>query len=272
MNILVTLNANYTRPLKVMLKSLFINSGEEQFHIYLMHSSLNRKEIASIKEHIEREGHHLTVINVKDHYFEDAPIIKHYTKEMYYRLLAHQFLPTKVEKILYLDPDILVINEIKTLYEYDISSYLFAAAEHERTSVKEVNKWRLMPYEIEGYYNSGVMLMNLPLLREKVKEQEIYEFVRLNRKKLILPDQDIINALYGKYILPIDEIRYNYDPRFYLYYKLKSNGKYDLNYIMHHTSIIHFCGKKKPWHDNYSGRFHALYKHYERKAYLLNTC
>lgn len=271
MNILVTLNANYIRPLNVMLKSLFLNNEEEQFHIYVMHSSLNAEDISSINESVEKEGHQLSVIDVQEHYFEDAPIIKHYTKEMYYRLLAHKFLPSNVNKILYLDPDILVINEIKTLYEYDISSYLFAAAEHKRASVKEVNKLRLKPYELTGYYNSGVMLMNVPFVREKVKENEIYEFVRVNRKKLILPDQDIINALYGKYIYPIDEIRYNFDPRFYLYHNLKSNGKYDLNYIMQHTSIIHFCGKKKPWHDNYSGRFHALYKHYEKKAYQ-NLC
>jgi lipopolysaccharide biosynthesis glycosyltransferase len=35
---------------------------------------------------------------------------------------------------------------------------------------------------------------------------------------------------------------------------------------MRHTSILHFCGKKKPWQENYSGKFHSLYKHYETLA------
>ncbi|WP_140321955.1 glycosyltransferase [Oceanobacillus rekensis] len=35
-------------------------------------------------------------------------------------------------------------------------------------------------------------------------------------------------------------------------------NKIDIDYIIRHTSIIHFCGKKKPWHKNYTGKFHAL--------------
>lgn len=266
MDILVTLNANYMHPLKVMLKSMFLNNEEESFHIYVMHSSLTSEEQSELRDFVNHEGHELTAVSVPKDSFKDAPVVKHYSKEMYYRLLAFKHLPEHLDKILYLDPDILVINEIRSLYDTDISNYLFAAAEHERASIKEVNKWRLMPYEIDGYYNSGVMLMNLRLQREQIDEAEIYKFVRKNKMKLILPDQDIMNALYGKRILPLDEIRCNYDPRFYLYHKLKSNGLYDMDYIIHHTSIIHFCGKKKPWHSNYSGRFHSLYKHYEKLA------
>ncbi len=32
------------------------------------------------------------------------------------------------------------------------------------------------------------------------------------------------------------------------------------------TVILHFCGKKKPWQKAYTGKFHALYKHYEKQA------
>ena len=88
-------------------------------------------------------------------------MLKHYSKEMYYRLLAFKFLPPEMDKILYLDPDLIVINPLRGLYDTDIDDYLFAAAFHDRVSVKEVNKLRLMPYEIAAYYNTGVMLMNL---------------------------------------------------------------------------------------------------------------
>ena len=48
MNILVTLNSNYLRPLKVMLKSLFLNNPGEKFTIYLMHSSLTDDELKDL--------------------------------------------------------------------------------------------------------------------------------------------------------------------------------------------------------------------------------
>lgn len=249
-----------------MLKSLFLNNPAEAFTVFVMHTSLTNEEIRGLSHFIEQNGHHLQEIKISHHYFEDAPLIKHYTKEMYFRILAYKFLPEDVEKVLYLDPDVLVINEIRSLYDTDITDYLYAAAYHDRVSVAQLNKLRLLPYDIYAYYNSGVLLMNVKLQREKIDEQEIFAFVERNKMRLILPDQDILNALYSKDIKDINEIHYNYDPRFYRYFKVASNGEYDMDYIMKHTRILHFCGKKKPWDKKYTGYFHALYKHYEKVA------
>jgi len=245
---------------------MLINNPGKSFNIYVMHSSLTDKDLEYINEVLKPEGHMLYNVPINEGYFSNAPIVMHYSKEMYYRLLASKFLPDNLDKILYLDPDILIINSIEKLYNTELENYLFAAAYHDRVAVKGINKLRLKPYSIEAYYNSGVMLLNLPLQREIINEEEIFEFVEKNKTSLILPDQDVLNALYSKSIKPVDEILYNYDPRYYTYYKLKSNGKYDMDYIIYNTSIIHFCGKQKPWNKGYSGKFHSLYKHYERLA------
>ena len=266
MNILVTLNSNYLNPLKVMLKSLFINNPGESFDLFIMHSSLTEKELLQLEDMVGLEGHRLHVIFIEGDYFKDAPVVMHYSKEMYYRLLASKFLPVDMDRILYLDPDILIINSIRTLYDTPLEGSLFAAAYHDRVSVKSINRLRLRPYDIEAYYNSGVLLFNLKLQREAIDEKAIFYFVEKNKSTLILPDQDVLNALYSKSIKPVDEILYNYDPRYYNYYKIVSNGKHDMDYIIYHTSIIHFCGKQKPWKKHYTGKFHSLYKHYERIA------
>jgi lipopolysaccharide biosynthesis glycosyltransferase len=90
--------------------------------------------------------------------------------------------------------------------------------------------------------------------------------VQKNRARLILPDQDIINALYAKQIKNLDEKFYNYDARYFSYYKLTSNGYWHMEHVIRNTVILHFCGKKKPWKKDYSGKFHSLYKHYEKLA------
>jgi len=266
MNILVTLDSNYIKPLKVMLKSIFINNGEETFDIYLMHSSINRKELEELDSFIVTHGSRLETVNLSDSYFEDAPVPMHYTKAMYYRLLAFRFLPSNLERILYLDPDILVINPLKELYNTDIDGYLYAAAYHDIITPKRINRLRLNPYEIEAYYNSGVLLMNLKLQRELIDEHEIFDFVKKNRAKLIMPDQDVLNALYSKKIKSLDEKMYNYDARYYNYYRIKSGYEWDMDCVINNTVILHFCGKRKPWNKNYSGKFHSLYKHYEKLA------
>lgn len=80
MNILVTLNSNYLNPLKVMLKSLFINNSGESFDIYIMHSSLTEKELQQLEANVSKEGHRLHVISMKGDYFKDAPVVMHYER------------------------------------------------------------------------------------------------------------------------------------------------------------------------------------------------
>jgi len=266
MNLLVTLDSKYIRPLKVMLTSLFSNNPGEDFNIYLMHSSIRKDEIADIERFVNSYGQKLSEVKIDDGYFNNAPVILHYTKEMYYRLLSYKFLPQELDRILYLDPDILVINPIRKLYDLDLDGYLYAAAYHSVIAVKEINRIRLYPYRIAAYFNSGVLLMNLKLQRQLIDEEEIYTFIEKNRSKLIMPDQDIINALFSRQIKCIDEKLYNYDVRYYKYYKVTSNNVFDMDHIMRNTVFLHFCGKRKPWHKGYSGKFHSLYKHYESKA------
>lgn len=267
MNILVTLDANYLNPLKVMLWSLFFQHPGQRFHIYLMHASIPEEELSTLRGYIEGLGQSLTVLTVQEDWFANAPVLLHYTKAMYYRLLAYKFLPAELDRILYLDPDILIVNPIDELYNTSLDGYLYAAVYHNKVSRKEVNRLRLKTYDIKEYFNSGVLLMNLALQREKINEEEIYSFIIRCKNRLICPDQDVLNALYGRGIKTVDEFRFNYDTRFYQYNKLLRNGALDAEYIMRNTSILHFCGKKKPWQKNYAGVFHALYLHYQNLAF-----
>lgn len=265
-NLLVTLDSKYIRPLKVMLASMFINNPGEDFHVYLVHSSIKDEEIADLEHFMDDHGQKLSAIKIDNSYFQDAPVVFHYTKEMYYRLLAYKFLPGELDRILYLDPDILVLNPVREFYETDLEGYLYAAAYHNVIAVKGINQLRLYPYKINAYINSGVLLMNLVLQRDLVDEEAIYTFIEKNRAKLIMPDQDIINALYADKIKCMDEKIYNYDTRFYNYYKVMTNNRCDMDFIIWNTVFLHFCGKKKPWRKGYSGKFHSLYKHYEKLA------
>lgn len=266
LNLLVTIDRNYLSPLRTMLGSLFRNNPGTRYRIFLLHSDLSDAELASLNAFAGADGHLFEPIHVREETFADAPVLLHYTRAMYYRLLAYRLLPPEIERILYLDPDILVINPLDALYATDMGDNLYAAAYHRLVPAVELNRLRLYPYEIESYYNSGVLLLNLAEQRKTVDENEIFAFVEKNRAKLIMPDQDILNALYARRISTLDELRYNYDVRYYRYYRLATNGECDMEYVMRNTSILHFCGKRKPWNPGYIGQFHSLYRHYERLA------
>ena len=108
--------------------------------------------------------------------------------------------------------------------------------------------------------------MDLKAGRLEIQPEELFQFVREHGRELLLPDQDLLNALYGRRILPVDDAVWNYDARNYNNYLLRSGGVCDLDWVMEHTAVLHFCGKAKPWKPGYVYRFGVLYKHYMRLA------
>lgn len=266
MNILISFDQNYFQPVNTMLTSLFLNNPDVPFTIYAFCEGVGAAEIKQLSHKCKQQNSELIPIKVPEDVFSHAPAVRYYSKTMYYRLLAAELLPKTVHRVLYIDPDTLILNSIKPIYETKMDNYLFAAASHnEEKGISEyVNKIRLNNYEANGYFNSGVLLMNLDLMRVEMKVSDIYAYIEKNKQGLILPDQDVLNGLYGHRILLVEDSIWNYDTRKFDYYLFFSQGVKDLDWVMDHTVILHFCGKQKPWNKDYVGYFAAMYKHYQR--------
>lgn len=264
MNLLFSINDKFVDQLATVLLSIKLNSKPCDIDIYVIQEEkLERTdELVAICERLNIIYHPI-IVN-KD-LFANAPTTDRYPTIIYYRLLAHEMLPTDLHKVLYLDADILVINDITTLYNLDIKDYLYASAIHTSiTNTTEViNKMRLQNFDAKGYYNSGVMLMNLDLVRQKVKDQDIFDYIRTHT--LLLPDQDVLNALYGKDIKEIPDQIYNFDVRKYRIYEAISSGEWTIDWVIKNTAILHYCGRDKPWYPTTNkGRLTPLYKNYFR--------
>jgi len=176
-----------------------------------------------------------------------------------------------LDRILYLDADILIINDLSRLYNLDLGDNLYAAASHSALSsnmTEPFNKVRLGNYEAESYYNSGVLLFNLPKIRQTVKAEDIFKYIEENKLTLFLPDQDVLNGLYGHQIMKIPDELYNFDARMSALYFAIGDGQWDLDWVIDHTVVLHFCGRDKPWKSDYRGRYAGLYKHYMHKALM----
>ena len=264
MNLLLTLDENYLLPCKVMLDSFFAsNPQEKDVTVYLLHSAIPGGKLSELEAFCADFGAKLIPIAVEPTLFENAPTSKRYPKEMYYRLLSPLILPRQVERVLYLDPDMLIINPLRPLWEQNLGGKVFAAASHTGLTemANEINQRRL-DTEHE-YFNSGVMLIDLKAARSLVTAEDVFRCVSEHEKELILPDQDVFNMLYGKQTLPVEDVLWNYDVRNYAKYLIRSSGSHDLNWVMGNTAVLHFCGKNKPWHADYKNPFGMLYLHYQ---------
>ena len=102
-------------------------------------------------------------------------------------MLAAQFLPEDLERVLYLGPDVLIINSLKPLWELEMGDFLFAAASHTgKTEIaNSVNRLRLGTDR--NYYNSGVLLMELGSCRRAIVPEDVFRFVEDHAAELVLP-------------------------------------------------------------------------------------
>lgn len=257
LNILVTIDKNYVPYLNVMLASLLHSNPDCYFDVYLLHSSIPDSAMNKTRNILGNSGS-LIMVRAKNIGLENAPTTARYPQEIYYRIFAAKYLPDTLDRILYLDPDIIVNGSLKDLYSLPMDEYYFAAASHTGPLLRKFNELRLDMDEESPYINSGVMLMNLKRLRAEQNYEDVFTFIEKRKNILMLPDQDIISSLYGSKIFALDTFRYNMTEKLYATHA-PFEKELDLDWIRKNAVIIHYCGRNKPWKNNYRGTLDVFY-------------
>ncbi len=261
MNILVAINGQYIKQLNVLLNSIQKSNKDENFSVYIFNKNLSKEQIEEIKNGLDLNKFCINDIKLNESKFDNLLVREQrYPVEIYFRIFAVKYLPNDIDRILYLDADTLVINKLDELYNMDFEGNYFIAATHVKKVVHKFNEIRLGIDENNPYINTGVLLINLNELRKVKIEKEVMDFMQKNNKRLLLPDQDIINAMYGNKIKLIDDLKYNLGDRNLNLYNLNNpKKKIGMKWICKNTIIIHYFGRNKPWNSGYVGRLGCFY-------------
>lgn len=263
MNLLFTLNKKYFPQLIVLLKSIHHNNPDEEFHIYIISKELDDIHVEEIFSNLKEAKVTITLLEFDETLLKGSPTSKRYPLEIYYRLFAAQVLPSDVDRILYLDPDIVVINSLKELYNMDFEDNYFIGATHVNKILRKFNEIRVSAPKNAPYINTGVMMINVKKLREEQDVNEVYEYIEKHKHKFTLPDQDVLCGLYGDKVKLINEYIYNLNDRMITIYNLKNRKKIDLDWVRENAVIIHYCGRNKPWNKKYRGILGEFYYMFE---------
>lgn len=259
-NLLFCVNQKMLGLMSACLKSLLRSGGYGYYDVFVLHSDLEESiQRAMERDFQERVTFHF--LQVPEELFADFPETARYPRQIYYRLAAPLLLPRELDRILYLDVDVVVINSLRTFYEMDFESSYFVGCTHTREFLTKLNQARLQSDKAVAYINTGVLLMNLNVLRQVIRLEEISAYVREHEKALILPDQDILTALYGDKIKLADSLLYNLSDRVLNFYNgSHPKEKRDVNWVRRNTAIIHYCGRNKPWNEGYTGTLGVFYR------------
>lgn len=230
---------------KVTIYSVCKNTSEDNKLIFtiLCDESLGtdpRKRLASLEEMFPNLNIYFYEVDTKK--FVQAKPYFHIPVVAYYRLVCADVLDA--DKAIYLDSDLVVELDIAELYEIDIDDY-YVAGVIDIGMVKHPNYalWHSENYNMKNYsdyINSGVLLMNLALMR---KDNIVELFLKELGEKNAWIDQDIINRICTGKIRLVDW-KFNYQTGY-------SDEDYEWNYKYSERSggreIIHYAGSEKPW-------------------------
>ena len=261
LNILVTIDKNYLYPLTVLLKSIRVSNPNSYFDIYVAHSSLDESDFDRLRQCVDKTRMKIHSVPIRDSLFEGAPSIKRLNaaKASYYRLLAIDFMPEGTDRVLYLDPDIVVINPLDRLYYMNMEDNLIAAAGHTTVIVEFLNRKRLKLKKGSRYINAGIILMNIEKMREEYTLHDIFQFIDNKKDKpfyLIQGDQDVMNGMFTGRIKIIDERVFNLDEKTFK----RFSKDIDLGWVRKNTMIIHYNGDNKPWKEDYKGVLQGFFE------------
>lgn len=253
-HIALCIDENYAQHAGVTIASILYNKKSSTpvvFHIIC--DNLPLYEHDNLKQITDKYGAAIAFHTVDSNSFNKLPVGGHINKAAYYRLAITEILPPSIEKVLYLDADLIVRFDISELCNTDISAHYAAAIQDIGIESKGtlLRKILGMPPQ-EPYFNSGVLLLNATKWREESINSKVINFINDNAEKIIYADQDGLNAiLWGKWV-PVHPKWNVYRVAFRKYYKWHERRKLSKEFIeaVKNPCIVHFTGALKPWHDS----------------------
>ncbi len=229
---------NYVGPLSVAIESLKENRNKENtYNIYVLTTGLKDSNVRNLKT-LEDDGFTIEIVDANQ-YLErikdELSIRDYYSYSTYLRFFIPNMFPD-IDKGIYLDSDLVINTDISMLYEMDFGmDYLCASVDDvvpQNEVFKDYTRYAL-GIEPEKYFNAGILLMNLELMRE---EKLFYKFIEMSKRRKfpVAQDQDFLNVLC-------------YSKVGYLDKSWNKIAMYEDSF-MGEPKIVHYKLSYKPWH------------------------
>ena len=250
-NILCATDENYAPYYGIRLTSLFENNKGVTVNVFVIVSkAFNERLLKRYHQLEDKYGQKISFIYINDEFVKQYPIKSSgfWNIVTYYRMYVAELLPETIDKILYLDCDMIVTANLSHLWDIDLTGKAIAAVSNIRMYPDQYQ--RRMGYPAEAkYFNGGTLLINVDYWRKNHIGQQCRTFLENNYDKIVFYDQDILNAvLWDKKIhIPLT---YNFQIRFLLkdmFAEQSPESKKEIIETMRNPYIIHYAYNVKPW-------------------------
>lgn len=256
---------NYMVHTAETIASVLYNSNpRDTYHFYILSSIItdkNKKKLKKLRKIRDFTIKYPTIDDKKLEIFKKVKRSAWVPIDTFNRLLMPDLLPN-IDKAIFLDSDIVVMQDIAALYAVDVSDCYVAGVE----DLNYAGLVRMLGYPKQyTYINSGIYVMNLAQLRKDNYYQQIIDVVSKEYPKYTVAEQCVLNSCFHEHIKLI--------PHKWNMYHIFLNRPwynfipYDVNIWndgIRNPAIVHFVGPDKPWNYNSTHPYRNEYLKYLR--------
>lgn len=198
----------FAEILGVSLVSLYENNKDfSDIVVYILDSGIsedNKSKLLSLSEKYKRSG--MIFIPAKDISKELSVEVNldRGSLSQYARLFVSSVLPSELNRVLYLDCDIIINKSISELWNLDLEGNTIGAL---NDAFSKYYRRNIDLEENDIMFNSGVMLIDLDKWRDNSIEQKLMSFIKKKKGKIQQGDQGALNAVLSRET-------YCFEPRF----------------------------------------------------------
>lgn len=258
LHVILATDNNYAEFVAVVIVSLLqTNPQFESIHVHLLANGVSDATVQKIQRHLPQERGQLHVYDISD--LEQRlgiQVPNTIAISAYARLFMASLLPADLDRVLYLDCDIVVSDNIIEFWKTNLDGFLVAGVLDTLYSVTAKTDVGLSTDA--PYVNSGVLLINLKSWREENMQQCFLDFLLSHNGHVTHHDQGIINATcHGR--MQVIHPRYNLASNYLSHpYKLLTSmnnpfySEGEVEEAKKHPAIIHFTEGfyNRPWVKN----------------------
>lgn len=254
MNISVFCSEKFYIGAKIMITSFLVHNNFEKHNIFIISTDLEQNKIDKLNKFIsKRFGQKVNLLKISDEMKSGFPEKGLFSAAGFHKLYAFNYLPIKINRIMCLDADALVLKSLKNFYYQDMEDNVFIASEdcHIRDDLEHLDELGLP--RNEPYFNLGCIVIDLEKYLKKYSEKDYLEWMEKNGDKAKYVAQDVINVLYKGSIKLADYKIYN--NQIFCYEDVSNE---EMENIERESCVIHSIGPVKPWNFRYETKLNKF--------------
>jgi lipopolysaccharide biosynthesis glycosyltransferase len=240
-------DAPYLPHVSAMLHSLLTHTRARPLRIWLTHgSSLPEEGRQRVIELVRGFGAEVVFIPIPRPMLRGFSLRK-FHPAAWYRVLSPDLFP-QLERVLYLDADIIVCDDLAPLWNIDLEGRLFGAVPNPMYPF--IRDWPRKDLKLEHplqYLNSGVLLMDLAQMRAGGLVDQL-RATSTAHPNYAFPEQDALSDIARGRWLALHP-RWNVQSILYEYpaHRLPFSES-AVREALERPAVLHYCGWFKPWH------------------------